>query len=53
MEYQRSSVQDGKLEKEKIDCFRKMAARAAGWVAIDCPYVAFQDMEGYKKSKEK
>ena len=27
-----------------------VAARAAGCVAIDCPFVAFQDMEGYKKS---
>jgi len=27
-----------------------VAARAAGCVAIDCPFVAFQDMEAYKKS---
>ena len=27
-----------------------VAARAAGCVAIDCPYVAFQDEEGYKVS---
>ena len=27
-----------------------VAARAAGCVAIDCPFVAFQDMEGYGKS---
>jgi len=29
-----------------------VAARAAGCVAIDCPYVAFQDEEGYKKSTQ-
>jgi len=29
-----------------------VAARAAGCVAIDCPYVAYQDTEGYKKSTE-
>jgi citrate lyase subunit beta / citryl-CoA lyase len=29
-----------------------VAARAAGCVAIDCPFVAFQDMEGYKKSTQ-
>lgn len=29
-----------------------VAARAAGCVAIDCPFVAFQDMDGYKKSTE-
>lgn len=27
-----------------------VAARAAGCVAIDCPYVDFKDIEGYKKS---
>ena len=27
-----------------------VAARAAGCVAIDCPYVDFKDLEGYKKS---
>ncbi len=27
-----------------------VAARAAGCVAIDCPYVAFQDTAGYEKS---
>ena len=27
-----------------------VAARAAGCVAIDCPFVAFQDKEGYDKS---
>lgn len=27
-----------------------VAARAAGCVAIDCPFVAFQDAEGFKKS---
>jgi citrate lyase subunit beta/citryl-CoA lyase len=27
-----------------------VAARAAGCVAIDSPFVAFQDMEGYRKS---
>ena len=27
-----------------------VAARAAGCVAIDCPFVAFKDEEGYKKS---
>lgn len=29
-----------------------VAARAAGCVAIDCPFVAFQDMDGYKKSTQ-
>jgi citrate lyase subunit beta/citryl-CoA lyase len=29
-----------------------VAARAAGCVAIDCPFVAYQDTEGYKKSTE-
>ena len=29
-----------------------VAARAAGCVAIDCPFVAFQDTEGFKKSTE-
>lgn len=29
-----------------------VAARAAGCVAIDCPFVAFQDKEGYIKSTE-
>ena len=32
--------------------YTAVAARAAGCVAIDCPYVAFQDTEGYKKSTE-
>ena len=27
-----------------------VAARAAGRIAIDCPFVAFQDTEGYEKS---
>ena len=27
-----------------------VAARAAGCIAIDCPFVAFQDTEGYEKS---
>ena len=27
-----------------------MAARAAGCIAIDCPYVAFKDTEGFDKS---
>jgi citrate lyase subunit beta / citryl-CoA lyase len=27
-----------------------VAARAAGCIAIDCPFVAFQDAEGYEKS---
>ena len=29
-----------------------IAARAAGCVAIDCPFVAFQDEEGYKRSTQ-
>ncbi len=30
--------------------YTAVVARAAGCVAIDCPYVAFKDEEGYKKS---
>jgi citrate lyase subunit beta/citryl-CoA lyase len=32
--------------------YTAVAARAAGCVAIDCPFVAFQDMEAFKKSTE-
>jgi citrate lyase subunit beta/citryl-CoA lyase len=32
--------------------YTAVAARAAGCVAIDCPFVAFKDAEGFKKSTE-
>jgi citrate lyase subunit beta / citryl-CoA lyase len=44
-----------KLTSEGVEQFHArshvaVAARAAGCIAIDCPFVAFQDTEGYEKS---
>jgi citrate lyase subunit beta/citryl-CoA lyase len=37
-------------EQEYARAHMAVAARAAGVVAIDCPFVAYQDMEAFEKS---